>query len=338
MSEHYSSHLDGFNKTYQNTALRVGIIVKSYPIDDSSNLNKMVPEYDVMAFEKDENRGSAISTYKHCIAAKSLGSIADFFEMSYRKMEKNTTKSDIPTTSGQNGSIVLLLCLNGISDNGIIIGALDHPDRKTTLQDGNPYLQGEYNGVNIKVENDGSTSLTFRGATDNDGKIIDSSQGPTVMKIEKDGSYQVNHKTVTQRFDKKGTVDLTADDNISNVTKKGFNITASENIAMKATKNISLDCKDLLTSASGNATLNCSKLQISADTEISVKGAQFKVEAQAMANIKATTITLEGMVALGGAGGQPLLMMNAQLLGIGNLGAPVISTVISGFTIKTTAQ
>lgn len=336
MSQDYSSHLDGFKKTYQNTALRVGIITKSYGIDSSDNINKMVPEYDVMVFEKDEHRGSAVSTYRHCIAAKSLGSIADYFEMSYRQMEKNTTNSDTPTTGGQNGSVVLILCLDGLSDHGIIIGALDHPDRKSSLVDNKPFLQAEYNGLNIKIENDGSTSVTFKGATDNDGKIIDSTQGPTTIKIEKDGSYQVNHKTITQRLDKKGTVDLTADDNISNTTKKSFNITATENIALKATKNINLDCKDLLTSASGDATLNMSKLSISADTEISIKGSQFKLEAQALANIKATMITIDGIVALGGSGGQPLLTSSTQMLGIGNLGIPIISTVISGFTIKVT--
>jgi len=329
---------EGFKKTFQNPYLKVGIIVKTYDINDSPNVSKLVPEYDVMTFEQNEDRGSTVITYKNCLASSSLGSIADFFEMKLRQMEKNKNKDAAPSPGGQDGSIVLLLCLNGLSDRGIIIGSLGHPDRKTTLKEEGPRLEGEYNGVNIKVEKDGSTSLTFRGATDSEGKVKDKEQGDTVITIEKDGSYQVKHKTITQRLDKNGKASLTADGDISNTTKKNFNVTATENIAMKATKNFTLDCADLVAKASGSATLECQKLEVKAQSEISMKGSEFKVEAEALAKIKATSITLDGMVALGGEGGQPVLLLSTMFIGIGNLGGPVISNAIAGFAVKVTAQ
>lgn len=337
MSGYPSGLLEGFKKTYQNSSLRVGIVRETYAISDSKNVSKLVPEYDVMAFEQNEDKGSTVITYKNCMAAAALGSIADFFEATLRKLKKKTSKGETPSPSGQNGALVLLLCLDSMSEKAIIIGALTHPDRKTTLVDSDPHLEGEYNGVNIKVEKDGSTTLTFKGATDNDGKIIDDTQGNTVMKIEKDGSYQVNHKTITQRLDKKGMASLTADDDISNTTKKNFNVTTTESINFKATKDFNLNVVKLLAQASGEASLQCQKLAVQSQSDINLKGSTLAVEAESMASIKATSIVLDGMVALGGAGGQPVLILSTMFIGTGNLGIPVISNAISGFATKVTA-
>lgn len=330
----------GFNKTYKNNALRIGVVVASYPVSDDKNRSKLTSEYDVLVVEQHENSGATTLLYRNCMSSEGLGSIADFFEKALRPKKKKTTKGDSVNLKGQDGAIVLLLCLDGMSDKGIIISALTHPDRKTTLKDDGPRLEGEYNGLNIKVEKDGSATLTFRGATGNDGKVLDKEQGDTVIGIEKDGSFQLKvgkEKGVTQRHEKKGKSSLTAEDDISNTTKKNFNVTATENVAIKATKNFNLECADLLAKASGSATLECQKLTIKAESAIEVKGSEFKVEAESMAKIKAATITLDGQVALGGDGGQPILLLGTQFLGIGNLGAPVMSSAIAGFAVKVTA-
>lgn len=328
---------DGFKKTYQNSSLRVGIIRETYGLKDPKNVSKLVPEYDVMVFEQNEDKGSTVITYKNCMAASALGSIADFFEANLRKMKKKKSKGETPSMNGQNGAVVLLLCLDSMSEKGIIVGALSHPDRNSTLVDNEPHLEGEYNGVNIKVEKDGSTTLTFKGATDNDGLVVDKEQGNTVMSIEKDGTYQVKHKAITQRFEKKGKALLIADDDISNTTKKNFNITATESVNIKATKDLLAECVKLVVKASGSAMLECQKLEVKSESDINLKGSQIQIEAESMAMIKASSITLDGLVALGGAGGQPVLILSTMFIGIGNLGIPVISNAISGFATKVTA-
>lgn len=332
-----SDLLRGFNKTYKNNALRIGTVVASYPVNDEKNHSKLTNEYDVLVMEQNENKGATSILYRNCMSSEGLGSIADFFEKTLRSKKKNT-KGDLVNLKGQDGAIVLLLCLDGMSDKGIIISALTHPDRKSTLKDTGPSMEGEYNGVNIKVEKDGSTSLTFRGATDNYGKPLDKEQGDTVMSIEKDGSYQVKHKTITQRLDKtKGKADLTADDDISNTTKKNFNVIANENVDIKATKNLSADMKDFLVNASGSATMSMQKLSIASQSDIMVKGSEIKIEAESMARIKSTQITLDGLVNLGGDGGQPVLILTSLIIGVGNLGAPVLSQAITG-AFKVNAQ
>lgn len=327
----------GFNKTYKNNALRIGVVVASYPVSDDNNISKLTNEYNVLVVEQHEDRGTTTILYRNCMSSEGLGSIADFFEKNLRPKKKKTTKGDSVNLKGQDGAVVLLLCLDGMSEKGIIISSLTHPDRKTTLVDEGPRLEGEYNGLNIKVEKDGSATLTFRGATDSQGVVLDDSQGPTIIGIEKDGSFQAKHKTITQRLDKNGKADLTADDDISNTTKKNFNVTATENIALSATKNFNLSCADLAVKASGSATLACQKLAINSQADIMVKGSIFQVEAESLAGIKATNIIIDGLVSLGGVGGQPVLTMTSIIVGIGNLGGLVLSTAVTG-AFKVTAQ
>ena len=73
LSGNSSGMLDGFKKTYQNSSLRVGIIRETYGLKDLKNVSKLVPEYDVMVFEQNEDRGSTVITYKNCMAASALG-------------------------------------------------------------------------------------------------------------------------------------------------------------------------------------------------------------------------------------------------------------------------
>lgn len=338
LSNDQRAMLEGYAKSYENYAMRVGVVIETYPVTDEQNRSKLTTEYDVVVIEQNKDKGTTTILYRNCMSSEGLGSIADYFERTLRKRKRKSKKGSASDLNDQNGAVVLLLCLDASSDKGIIVGALTHPNRKTNLKTDEAYLEGEYNGVNIKVETDGSTTLTFKGATDNDGKIVDSTQGPTTLKIEKDGSYQVGHKTITQRLDKSGKASLTADADISNVTKKNFTVEATENIDLKATKNFNLACNELVMAAEGSATLNCQKLSVNAKSDIVLKGSQFQVEAEALAKIKGSSIVLDGMVSLGGQGGQPVVLLSAMILGTGNLGIPVISNVISGFATKVTAQ
>jgi len=332
----HSAGMNGFNKTYKNFPLRIGVVIKSYPVGAEGNRSGLTAEYDILVMEQMEDQGATSIVYRNCMSSEGMGSIADYFEKTIRTKKAQTSTGQATGLKGQNGAIVLLLCLDGMSEKGIIISALTHPDRKTTLKDADPRLEGEYNGINIKVETDGSTTLTFKGATDNDGKIVDD-QGPTVISIEKDGSFQTKHKTITHRLDKKGQASLTADDNISEITKKDIVSSADGNITLKATKDYSLSSTKMTINASGSAALLGSTIDVTSQGALKMEGSQITMQAQSMASIKASNITLDGMVALGGAGGQPVLIVSTMIQGIGNLGIPVISYAVSGFATKVTA-
>jgi len=338
LSSDPSQMMAGFNKSYKNLALRIGVIKEAYPVSNDLNKSKLTTEYDVTVIEQNEDKGVTTILYRNCMSAEGLGSVADFFEKALRKTKKKTKKGDAVNTKGQNGAIVLLLCLDGMSEKAVIIGALTHPDRKTTLKNEEPYLEGEYNGCNIKVATDGSCTFTFKGATDNDGKITDSSQGPTVVKIEKDGSCQIDHKTIKMRLDKSGKASLIADDNIENTSKKSFKVTTTENINLKAEKDFTLNCDMLTAKATGSALLECQKITMKSESEFDMKGSTVALEAESLVKIKGSIVIVDGIVYLGGAGGLPVLTLLTMTLGIGNLGMPVISFPISGYATSVFAK
>jgi hypothetical protein len=202
-----SDLLSGFNKTYKNTSLRMGIVVRGYEISNPKNLSKLSIEYDVQTFEQNEDIGSTIITYKNCLGIDGLGSIADYFEKNFRIKEKSNNLNTVINTTGQDGSVVLLLCIDGVSEKAIIIGGLTHPNRPTNLTSTAPQLYGEYNGVQVQVNPDGSTSLTFKGATDNNGNVINPN-GTTVFQIQSDGSYEFTNSSVAIQGSKNGQLSI----------------------------------------------------------------------------------------------------------------------------------
>lgn len=255
------SDMAGFNKTYRNSALRLGIVVRSHDVSEGTNLSKLTTEYDVSVFEQQEDRGSSIVTYRNCISAEGMGSIPDFFEKTLRVKQDTAATSKVINTKGQNGAVVLILCLDAMSEKAIIVGSLTHPDRKSTLAGHLAHLEGEFNGVNIKVEDSGAATFTFKGATDNDGKQIDASQGNTVAKVESDGSFEINHKEITFRLDKSGVVTVTSSGD-ANINCKNSNVQASG---------------DATITAAGTATVEAPEVKLGKGAaEAVIKGDTFK--------------------------------------------------------------
>lgn len=273
LSHHDKGAMDGFNKTYRNTSLKVGVILNTYPVGKDGNRTGLATEYDVVCIEQNEDRGATTILYKNCVSMASLGGIADFVDRTLRARKSKNYTGDAVRLNQQDGSVVLVLCLDGSADKAIILGGFPHPDRKSTLVNDQPRLEGEYNGANVKVENDGSVTFTFRGATDNKGVPTDASQGPTVAKIEKDGSFEINHKTVTFRLDKKGVVTVKSDGDI--------NVTTGGKANVKATGDATID-------AGGKATVKSG-----GDTVINA-GGDCNVTASGKAVVKASEIDLNG--------------------------------------------
>jgi len=339
LSADNSANSSGFNKQYKNNSLRVGTIIKTHALDENSNVSKTAVEYDVIVSEQDANKGSVHITYRNCLYQDGLGGIGDFFEKTLRSQKKKKTKKDGFDSAGQDGSQVLLLCLNGASDRAIIIGSLKHHDRKTKLTGKGPQMFGSFNGIDVQIETDGSCRLTFNGATDNDGKPLDAKQGVTTVDIEKDGSVQIKNAGVTQRLQKDGKVVLNAEDTMSISNKKTLTISSGEkkNVTLKADEGkLSVDAVSMALKASGSATMDFGSLKISSEGEALLKAQSINMEASSMVKVKSTMITLDGMVALGGDGGTPALTLQTQFLGVGNLGAPVLSQAIGPFSTKVT--
>lgn len=332
------SAASGFEKTYKNFSLKSGIVVRSYDIENDANVSKLIPEYDVVVIEQDGNRAVTPITYKNCISASSFGSVADFFETRLRTQKKvKDKKTQGKDFSGQDGAIVLLLCLDGSGEKAIIIGALPHPNRKSKLKGKGQILAGEFNGLAVSVADDGSANLTFKGATDNEGVPLDKEQGNTSFDIEKDGSVQFKHKGATQRIEKGGNFLLANEGTTTVQSKKSTTIKTDDALTIESKNDTTAKMNKFVLEAQGSASMKAQSFDISGQSKIDLKSQMVSIIGESQIKAQASQITLEGQVFLGGAGGQPIVLPTTQFLGTGNAGFPVLSTAIGPFATKTFA-
>jgi len=332
--------VDFSKKIFENTHLRIGIVLEVIEPDDELNKSGQVPEYNVLAIEQDNSNGSTPTQYKNCVSIDAFGGVADYFQMRYRPAKDPKKVKKTGSLKDETGSIVLLLCLDGNAEKAVILKSMHNPSKPVVLtKDKGIHAEGEYNGVNWQVDKDGALKVTFRSATEDDGTPKDEEAGGTFWTIEKDGSFEFNDgNTESIRVDKTTKkIDVKADDDISSTTKKNFNVTADESM------NITLK-KDWIAMAEGKAAFTISQsFDIEAKGPATLKAQQLQVESKSLIQMKAQSLyQLEAgsnaiikapQLLLGPSPAQPaILAYDLITLGIGNLGAPVISNLIAGYS------
>jgi hypothetical protein len=332
LTEEEQSDLAAHNSTYKNLSLKAGIVTKVYEADDESNVSKLGPEYDVLVIEQDEDRSISAIQYKNCMMAESFGNIADFFEFKLRAQTKEEGDGG-RNPAKQNGSLVLMLCLDGASEKGIILKALKHPSRKETLtKDKGLHMHGEYNGFNIEVDKEGAFKMTFKGPRDNDGKYSkEGEKAGSFFSIDKEGNMEFNSGNKEPDFIKIDKVNK----NIETRAEKDTTISTKENLIMKTDKkSVSIDSgKDFSVVAAGKANMKSdSVFDIEAGGAMSIKAASLKMTIDGSVQVQGSQITLQGMTFLGSAGGTPAVVLTTKTLAIGNLGAPSVGMMIGPFS------
>lgn len=328
-----SDKVSSLNKRFENTPLRIGVITECYEIDDPKNATKLVPEYTVITQQTDGMKGIKNVTYMNVIAADKFGGIADFFEYKLRptlvKIDKEPNKVSHDFKK-QNGTLVILLCLDGFSEKAIIIGGMPNTmdqktQRKTTLTKENAlHMEGEYNGINWKVNKDGEFVLTFRSPTDNNGKIINNKYSGTFTKIDKTGSFEVKDKHNHVRMDNdKGGINLTTDAALKTNADKNIEFTAKADFKVKSDK--------WNTEIAGSATNKAASwgMEVSGDVNIKASG-PIKLDSSLL-DVKSKTVNVQANKINLGVGGLPALMLNTKFIG-SNAGGPVISSAVGPFS------
>lgn len=185
----------GVNKTnsqfFENLSdnlLKQGQVIKIHAPDDDTNFSKKFYEYDVLAIDTAGASNVAKKVYFNCIMADKFGSQADF-ERWQPRFVSEPGKSDTVTENTR----VLIHCIDGNTDKAIIVGCMKHPNlygnsQKEPTQTG-PYYESEYNGINIKINDQGEFELTRRGPTNPKGEATDTSDAVGYkITITKDGS------------------------------------------------------------------------------------------------------------------------------------------------------
>jgi hypothetical protein len=324
--------LTGFNQTFNNVSLKMGHVVAVYETTDKGNLNGVTPEYDVVVQERRDQSAPTPITYKNCVMADLFGGAADFMEYRLRGQEtvEKKEKSGEKIARFQDGSIVLLMCLNGFNETAIIIGGAKHPKRKTKLtKDAGHAFAAEFNGLSIDVDKEGALTIGFKGATDNAGKAKSASVGGSFIKIKKDGSVEVSDgKKESLALDKTAQTAALSSGKDTSINAGGkLDVKSGDAATFKVGKSLAIE-------AQGSCSLKASELSVESKGPVKIKGASLEAQIDGAVKLKGSQITLDGMTFLGGAGGTPALTLSTMFIGTGNMGIPVISQAIGPFSSK----
>ena len=292
------------DKLNNSFSLKQGLIVKVHELDDKSNVHKLGPEYDVQVFEQD-NRDPTIShLYRNCITIDSFGGVSDYLEVKYRVNQRDEDNSD--NFKDETGAMVLVLCINGNGFSGVIIGGLKHVARKTNLtKENEQHLEGEYNGLNWKIDKDGALKITYKSATDNEGKASDEEAGGTYIEVDKTGSIDINtdltgeDQTFIQLAKEDKKVNIAAGENVDVTAVKEINLTADDNINITVTK-------DIIAAAEGNCIVECMKaLTLKAETQAKMEAQVISIKAKSGLQMDASFIQIKGNTVLIGSAPAP---------------------------------
>jgi hypothetical protein len=146
-----------------DNGLHFGEIVAMFPPNHMANISKKETEYVVMVQLRD-SIGILTPTPYRCVRVDGLGGVSDHLRMTVRP-----SSGEIKERSITDGSMVLIACINGDKNNGVILGGIRHPDNKTVDVSDARYLSFMFNGVAVNIADDGGLKITIAGATKNDG-------------------------------------------------------------------------------------------------------------------------------------------------------------------------
>jgi hypothetical protein len=326
------SKLSATNKNLNNTPLRMGVVVRVHEVTDESNISKLFPEYDVVTGEQNKQLGQSFVEYMNCISMDSLGGIADFFEKKLRKSDSEDFKKTY-SFDKQNGSLVLLLCIDGFSDKAIIVGSIPHASRKTKLtKEAGLHLEGEYNGLNWKIDKDGALTVTFKSKTNNEGVPQDKQAGGTHIQIDKTGQVDINTglkdaEETYIRMDKKNkNVGLKAGSNIGLTAKKNVAINAEGNIEALSKANVAIN-------AEGTAKFTSkSSISIEGASAVDIKGGNVTITGNNGVIIEGQQCMIDTPKVFVGQNGTAAVIQTTRFIGTGNLGVPIISQAMGPFS------
>ena len=329
----------------QDYALHLGTVTAIYYADDKNSITKKFVEYDVVVTDERPDGSSSTVKYSHCQTIDRFGAPNNYEVFT---LQPNAEKSN---GRYKKGAQVLVLCVNGngIAGKAVIVGGMSYPLAKKPNKADGQFYESQFNGINTRIDKDGQYSLTFNTVIDVDGKKADEKAAGTKLEIFKNGRLKISDNEgqyweidrekkiatwtngsdfiVINKKDKKIEITSTGDMNETiakaktvTVKEKDHSIeTSSGSIKEKSGKDIEQDAKaNIKQKAGANWTFE-------AGGNINIKsGANVMIQAGAMAQLKGTiTLIGEGSVPAAGVG-------ISQSIGVGNLGIPVLSTIITG--------
>lgn len=179
----------------QNFRIELGQIEQVYTIDDPKNTSRNDARFTVYDVNIMKPNG-AMEVIPRCRALQPLfgGGFNNFLEVlpTDPGSKAKDPKTDI---SLKRGHYVLVAFISGRKDTGVILGAMPHASKvaigRRPKKIKGVYTEGEIQGLNFSVDNDGALKVVFNGPRKDDGSLLNKN-GPTTIEISKDGIINVS--------------------------------------------------------------------------------------------------------------------------------------------------
>lgn len=334
-------------------SLKEGVVTAIIYPDQKENISKKDIEYNVAIVEYIQGVGANLQEYRNCRIWDMFGATNN--HLNYTMQPSSTKIDDVGgkanKTSFDDGNRVMLLCIGGVAQAGyaVIIGGLKHSDGKIYSSADGQFYDFNFNGIQQLINKDGELVITFNSPIDQKGKKANEKAAGTVLKIDKDGRWTVydneNQAIKIDRVAKKIEIQNGSESIIVNKSDKSISLKSAGNITETAGKDMNLKSSSATKIESGGQMQLKSGGQLrseSAGTMEMKSGGQWRLQASGNVIIQSggnvsliggdgPILQSQGPIVTGGNGGVPAAGVGiSQAVGIGNLGFPVISTIITG--------
>ena len=263
-----SDNFDAVN--YKDPYIRMGIVKKAYRDAATSDLRYLVEMRD---------RNDAIEI--NCRLIRKFGGVYNYEDTVLHGYKFDDKPDPVQDFNAKAGDVVLIALLNGEAREGIILGSVMHPARKSDIDiTKGPQYKSEFNGIETKINENGEYTVTFKAIPTNANKlnnkpaakipapIYDTKVGGSYFMFDKTGSFEVNDK------DKNGIQNLRID------KLNGIIQINSGNISLTMTKK------------SEKVELKCKLLTITAADKINGKTKDFYMDASVSTSIKSPKVAI----------------------------------------------
>jgi len=201
----------------QNNRLLIGVIREVRNVKNTKELRYMVEVY---------TKNDTIIL--GCRMMRQWGGAYNYDDYVMRGYNYNDASNNQNGTLALAGDMVLVGHIGGNGREGVIIGSLSHPARKSFLDTTKgPQYKSEFNGIETSINEDGEWTLTFKGQPTNLDKLTqtpsevipepeyDTDVGTSFMKWDKEGGFTLSDEATdgdkAQKLHidkKKGTIDI----------------------------------------------------------------------------------------------------------------------------------
>lgn len=351
-------------------------MVREYIIDDSSrhkNPNSMVgKDYSIRVgmvrehvfLNNSKQTRYVVEVWKNnklfpmtCIRTSRFGGLYNYEEYNHKGFNAGKDNVGLGSFTIVPGDMVIVAAADGESREGIILGCVNHYGRDELLShNGDIAYISEFNGIQESINKDGEYKRVFKGIPTNIAKLneaptgkkypdaeYDTTIGSSYYEFDKTGSFTLTDNSTsgkqTIKIDKpngkihviSGDTSLVIDKSAKSYTiindSTSFSSTNSFSIKTKAT---TIDSSDSINAKAANITTEGKWAQ---KGDMTIEG---KIDQKGNNTITGDLKTDGGIVSLAG-GANPLIYDIVLTIGVGNLGAPVISNNVVLKTVKTKA-